>query len=93
MYTPEEIRRLFGEEVLSYLSNKNRGGVNNERGNTYENFFAVYQLALCAQEAIEADKEIHFFSQALTFVDDLIIDGQDRLPLRHYQLKNSSNVL
>jgi hypothetical protein len=93
MYTPEEIRRLFGEEVLSYLRNKNTGGVNNERGNTYENFFAAYQLALLAQEVIEADKEIQFFSQILAFVDDLIIDCQDESPLRHYQLRNSSNVV
>lgn len=92
MYTPEQIEAFLGEEDLSYLRNKNRGGISNERGNTYENFFAVYQLALCAQEVIEANKDIQFSSQVLAFVDDLIIDSQDRLLLCHYQLKNSSNV-
>jgi hypothetical protein len=53
MYTNEKIRQLFGSDVLSYLANKNRGGISGEKGNTYENFFAVYQLALLAKEVIE----------------------------------------
>lgn len=92
MYTDEQIRELFGNEVLQYLTHKNRGGVSGEKGNTYENFFAVYQLALLAQEVIESHKEIKLFTQVLAFVDDLIVDRKNDTPLQHYQLKNSSSV-
>lgn len=92
MYELEQIRVLFDEEVVSYLTNKNRGGTSSEKGNTYENFFAIYQLALLSQIVIENNKDIRCLSQILAFVDDLIIDCQNESPLRHYQLKNSSSV-
>lgn len=92
MYTTEQIRKLFNDEVVQYLANKNRGGANSAKGNTYENFFAVHQLALLSQSAIEDNKKIHFSSQILAFVDDLIINSEDESTLRHYQLKNSLSV-
>lgn len=92
MYKIEQIRKLFDEEVLSYLTNKNRGGTNSTKGNTYENFFAVYQLALLSTIVIEDNKEVIFSSQIIAFVDDLIIDCKDNTTLRHYQLKNSPSV-
>jgi hypothetical protein len=92
MYTNEQIRQLFGSDVLSYLANKNRGGISGEKGNTYENFFAVYQLALLAKEVIENQREINFYSQIIAFVDDLIIVCQDDITFQHYQLKNRTDV-
>lgn len=92
MYTIEQIGKLFNDEVVQYLANKNRGGVNSEKGITYENLFAVHQLALLSQTVIEDNKEIRFFSQILAFVDDLIIASKDEPTLRHYQLKNSPSV-
>ena len=50
MYKIEQIRELFDDTVVQYLSNKNRGGTSNAKGNTYENFFAVYQLALLSRK-------------------------------------------
>lgn len=91
MYTPEQLRNIFSNEVVEYLVNKNRGGNSGAKGNTYENFFAIYQLALLAQLVIESNKKIQLSSQILAFVDDLIIDRQDETPLQHYQLKNSQN--
>lgn len=91
MYTFEQIRDVFGDEAVEYLVNKSRGGNSGAKGNTYENFFAVYQIALLSQLVIESNKEIKFSSQLLAFVDDLIIDCQDETPLQHYQLKNSQN--
>ncbi|NEQ70230.1 MAG: hypothetical protein F6K21_33010 [Symploca sp. SIO2D2] len=93
MYTNEQIRKLFGTDVLSYLANKNRGGISGEKGNTYENFFAVYQLALRAQDVIENKREINFYSQIIAFVDDLIIACQHNTTLEHYQLKNRTDVI
>lgn len=93
MYTEDQIRDQFGNEVLSYLRNKNRGGTNAEKGNTYENFFATYQLACLAPQIIEQDETIYLASQILAFVDDLIIDCcNPETPLKHYQLKNSQSV-
>lgn len=92
MYINEQIRQLFGSDVLSYLANKNRGGISGEKGNTYENFFAVYQLALLAKEVIENQREINFYSQIIAFVDDLIIVCQDDITFQHYQLKNRTDV-
>ena len=92
MYTYEQIRQLFGSDVLSYLANKNRGGISGEKGNTYENFFAVYQLALLATEVVENQREINFYSQIIAFVDDLIVVCQDNITFQHYQLKNRTDV-
>ncbi|MUL36229.1 hypothetical protein [Gloeocapsopsis dulcis] len=91
MYTLEQLKNIFDNEVVKYLVNKNIGGKSGAKGNTYENFFAVYQLALLAQIAIEGNREIQLSSQLLAFVDDFIVDCQDETPLQHYQLKNSQN--
>lgn len=91
MYTESQIGELFDAEVLAYVVNKNRGGISNNKGNTYENFFAVYQIALLSQDVIEYNKEIRLFSQILAFVDDLIIDCQEDTSLCHYQLKNTAS--
>lgn len=92
MYDADRIKELFGDAALEYLTHKNRGGASSARGNTYENFFAVYQLALLAQAVIEEGKAIYIRSQILAFVDDLVIDCQDETPMRHFQLKNRQNV-
>ena len=88
----QQVKKLFGDEALKYVINKNRGGANNQKGSTYENFFAVYQLACLSYDVIESNKEIQISSQILAFVDDLIIDFRDSKLLQHYQLKNSPNV-
>jgi hypothetical protein len=92
MYEIEQIEQLFGNDVLQYLTRKNLGGVSNEKGNTYENFFAIYKLALLSQEVIENKRNIIFYSQILAFIDDLIIDFDDNTLRHHYQLKNSITV-
>jgi hypothetical protein len=92
MYEIEQIEQIFGNDVLKYLIKKNQGGVSNEKGNTYENFFAIYQLALLSQKVIENNRDIIFYSQILAFIDDLIIDFDDNTPRQHYQLKNSITV-
>jgi hypothetical protein len=91
MYESKQIKQLFGDDVLKYLTNKNRGGVSSEKGNTYENFFAVYQLAVLSREVIENNREVDVYSQILAFVDDLIVDRKYDFPLQHYQLKNSQS--
>jgi hypothetical protein len=92
MFTAEQIESLFGQPAIEYLQNKNRGGINGEKGSTYENFYALYQVAVLAQEAIELDRDATLYGQAFAFVDDLMVD-RDRDPvLYNYQLKNSATV-
>lgn len=92
MYEDSNIETLFGPATLKYLKNKNQGVISNNKGNTYENFFAVYQLALLAKDVIEDSKNIYFLSQVCSFVDDLIINHINEDTLQHYQLKNSPNI-
>jgi hypothetical protein len=37
MFTAEQIQSLFGQPVIEYLQNKNRRGINGQKGSTYEN--------------------------------------------------------
>lgn len=62
MFTAEQIQSLFGQPVIEYLQNKNRGGINSEKGSTYENFYALYQLAVLAKEVIELDRDATLYT-------------------------------
>ena len=86
MYTDELIQTIFGEDALTYIKNKNRGGTNNNKGKEYEDFFAIYKLSEIAKQIVEEGIDAKFFSQLKTFVDDLVIDFP-KLRI-HYQLKN-----
>lgn len=92
MVNQEKIIELFGSEALKYLKNKNQGGKSNEKGNTYENFFATYKLALLSRDVLEDQQEILFSSQIMAFVDDLIIQSAQTRRCQHYQLKNTENL-
>jgi hypothetical protein len=92
MFTIEQVESLFGQETRKYLQNKNRGGINGEKGSTYENYYALYQVAVLAQDLIEFGQNAMICSQDLAFVDDLVVDRHGETVLRNYQLKNSSTV-
>ncbi|MEL6489824.1 MAG: hypothetical protein AAFQ95_07655 [Cyanobacteria bacterium J06621_3] len=92
MYSDKQISQLFGDEPLAYEKNKHRGGASNEKGNTYENFYATYKIALLSADAIENQADIKFYSQVLSFVDDIIILYEQENKLQHHQLKNSPNI-
>lgn len=92
MYPEDLTETLFGKAACDYLARKHTGGTSGEKGNTYENFFAVYQLAKLAKAVLEANKDIRIASQIRAFVDDLIVIDADAACFRHYQLKNSPSV-
>ncbi|WP_019501299.1 hypothetical protein [Pseudanabaena sp. PCC 6802] len=92
MYSDSQLTNLFNQEILDYLYRKNRGGVANQKGNTYENFFAICQIVLIAPRVIESGEEIYLASQVTAFVDDLIVDLGADTSLQHFQLKNSPTV-
>jgi len=92
MYSEDEIKQFCGQDALNRVLRKHRGGFSNEKGNTYENLFSVYQIAKYAQQVIENQIEIKFCAQIFAFVDDLIIDSSQLNVLNHFQLKNSTQI-
>jgi hypothetical protein len=93
MYSDSQLAANLDEENINYLRNKHRGGEVNQKGNSYENFFAIYQIALLAKEIIGQEVgEIGVFSQIMAFVDDLIIDRGVGSDLQHFQIKESKSL-
>lgn len=94
MISKEQLERLYGEEGeahFKYLSNKHKGGVNNSKGNIFENQFAVYKIAANFNEGAAGQTTL-FSSQVLCFIDDLIIEKQDENTVEHYQLKDVAGL-
>ena len=79
-------------EEREYLKNKHKGGLNNSKGNTYENYYATYQIANCMFRYLEKLENVHFSSQLENaFVDDLLISTPDSHKTYH-QLKNVASL-
>jgi len=86
MYSDSDIKKAVGSTKLSYLANKHRGGLNNQKGATYEVKF-VFLLIARAATTFFANSEIVTISvQMKCFVDDAIYDsGSQRA---HFQLRD-----
>ncbi|SFD14963.1 hypothetical protein SAMN05518672_101746 [Chitinophaga sp. CF118] len=75
-----------------YLINKLRGGRINERGNTFENYYACYKIM---QITHAFPLQLHDFlisSQATSFVDDLYINDVKEKNESFYQLKMGNDL-
>ncbi|KAB0244040.1 hypothetical protein EZJ55_00415 [Microcystis aeruginosa EAWAG127a] len=59
MYTDELIQTIFGEDALTYIKNKNRGGTNNNKGKI-RGFFAIYKLSEIAKQIVEEGIDAKF---------------------------------
>ncbi len=71
-----------------YLKNKHRGGKNNKKGSQYENFYAVYCLAMLMNEYQQQLEAVCLTSQVEdAFVDDLLIEKPVSEKIYH-QLKD-----
>jgi len=94
MITLELLENVFeenGPKYFEYLSNKNRGGTNNQKGNTFENFFTLYKIAEAFNKNIDPEN-ILFSSQTFCFVDDLVIEQTKGKIHRFYQIKDVANL-
>lgn len=70
--TKEDVMR--SEEDAKYLANKHKGGENNQKGNLYEDFYAVYQIVSCIANYKTSRDDVAFQTQLIdTYVDDLLI--------------------
>ena len=75
-----------------YLKNKHRGGRSNAKGNLYEEYYAVYQLALLIDKYRSTPSNVYLSTQVPdTFVDDLLIVQEDSHKTYH-QLKDVKNI-
>ena len=75
-----------------YLKNKHRGGKSNAKGNQYEEYYVVYQLALLIDKYRSTPSNVYLSTQVPeTFVDDLLIVQEDSHRTYH-QLKDVKNI-
>src|SRR5258708_33203067 len=90
MITLEQLIDVFGTDgnkLFEYLKNKNKGGVNNSKGNIFENFFTVYQIAKFFNSKANPN-DVLFSSQVICFIDHLVIEEIEGKNDRHYQIKD-----
>lgn len=83
----ESINKDEAEVLYKYLGNKARGGHNNSKGNSLENFFTVYQVAKLFNNEVNRD-ETFYTSQVKCFIDDLVIEQKDINTFHYYQIKD-----
>lgn len=75
---------------MGRLENKHRGGLNNEKGARYEEFYAVYKIA--SSLADFAGQQILIKSQVGgAYVDDILMVNEEHYS--YYQLKNVQSLL
>jgi hypothetical protein len=94
MITLDLLKAIFGEsgkDYFDYLNNKNRGGISNSKGNTFENFFTVYKIAKAFNDNQDLQKTL-FSSQLLCFIDDLVIEQSENKNNWHYQIKDVASI-
>ena len=76
------------EAERKYLKNKHKGGKNNSKGNRYENYYAVFQIASLMNSCCDSLKNVYLRSQLSdTFIDDLLIVKKNSQKTYH-QLKD-----
>jgi hypothetical protein len=73
----------------SRYANRRRGGDNNEKGNSFENEFAIHKAA----ELYHAgDQQALLKAQSEDYVDDVVYENTSTNSRDNYQLKNSSTT-
>ena len=74
---------------MGRLENKHRGGLNNEKGSRYEEFYATYRIAASLHDC--AGHQILIKSQVEgAYIDDLLVETGTQHD--YFQLKNVQNV-
>jgi hypothetical protein len=80
------------EADRKYLKNKNKGGKNNAKGNRYENYYAVFQIALLLNSYHKKLDDVYLTTQlSNAYVDDLLIDVVNSSRTYH-QIKDVKNL-
>lgn len=83
------VEKNLGNAVLLNLRNIHRGGVNNQKGRDYEDFFQLFKAFELASYDIDHSK--HLLScQELAFIDDICYWDLENSVKHNFQAKNSS---
>lgn len=78
---------MLTPEDQSYLDHKHLGGTSNSKGNSYENFYSIYKIAVLLKK-FPSNDETRLSAQIKdSFVDDLYISHKQG-SAEFYQLKN-----
>lgn len=85
------MKPLFSKDEVKYLQDKHRGGLNNQKGNQYESFYTVTQIASLLCEYEDDLDNVSLQAQVpMTFVDDLLINYPDKKV--YHQIKDVKNL-
>lgn len=74
---------------MGRLENKHRGGLNNEKGSRYEEFYATYRIARSLHNLVEHHILIRSQIEG-AYIDDLLVETD--VQHDYFQLKNVQNV-
>lgn len=82
----------YGIDVLQNLKNIHQGGMNNQKGRDYENFYQLYRVfQTAANDDYDCKKHV-IGMQQIGFVDDIChIDYENKIKY-NYQAKNSATA-
>lgn len=79
------------DDIKQYLKNKHQGGESNQKGSSFEDFYAVYQIVSCIDKYKSSFDCVRFQTQLDdTFVDDMLIVYPERN--MYHQLKNTQSL-
>jgi hypothetical protein len=98
MYSLKAVEAACGPKLARYVQNKARGGAAGQKGTRYEDLFALLKIGEAAQnafaknQAFSASWNVSFRSQAICFVDDLLVYRSATRTANHFQAKNQAKV-
>ena len=83
------VEKELGKPVLLNLQHIHTGGINNQKGRDYEDFFQLFKAFELASQDIDHSK--HLLScQELAFIDDICYWDLEKSVKHNFQAKNSS---
>lgn len=83
---------VLTSDQKKYLEHKHQGGLNNQKGASYEDFYAVFQIVVYARRYKMSLDSVFFQTQLKdSFVDDLLIVYPSQKKVYH-QLKNTKRL-
>lgn len=94
MSAREFVRGAFGDDAADKLKRINTGGQNNQKGSTFESYYAVAKICMLAanSSSLQEMDDYLLSSQEEAFVDDLCVRRNSTLHKTNYQAKNSAGA-
>lgn len=88
------VENEFGADSKEKLTKINTGGSSNQKGNRYEDYFAITKVCTAISQAMKLCNFDNYFvsSQEIAFIDDICYLIDDVKLKTNYQAKNSSGA-